>query len=78
MTQYFLMFVLGMGVGAVYAGLTTGIVLVYQGTGFINFAVAAMAIVPLYVFSDLEDGWLTLPIPWLPSFALDVPTGWRC
>ena len=44
-----------------------GIVLTYQGTGVINFAAAAMATVPLYVFSDLEAGQLTLPIPWLPS-----------
>ena len=67
MSQYLLFLVLGLGVGAIYVGLTMSIVLTYQGTGVINFAAAAMATVPLYVFSDLETGKLTLPLP-LPSF----------
>ena len=73
MSQYILFFVLGVSVGAVYAALAMGIVLTYQGTGVINFAAAAMATVPLYVFSDLEDGQLDLPIPWLPSFDMSAP-----
>ena len=56
MSQYILFFVLGLSVGAVYAALTMGIVVTYQGTGVINFAAAAMATVPLYVFSDLQAG----------------------
>ncbi len=74
MSQYILFFVLGVSVGAVYASLSMGIVLTYQGTGVINFAAAVMATVPLYVFSDLEAGQLTLPIPWLPSYDMNVPT----
>ena len=76
MSQYILFFVLGLSVGAVYAALTMGIVLTYQGTGVINFAAAAMATVPLYVYSDLKAGELTLPIPWLPSYSLDPPPTW--
>jgi branched-subunit amino acid ABC-type transport system permease component len=53
MSQYLLFFILGLSVGAVYAALTMGIVVVYQGTGVINFAAAAMTTVSLYVFSDL-------------------------
>ncbi|MDQ1425386.1 MAG: hypothetical protein QOD72_2884, partial [Acidimicrobiaceae bacterium] len=74
MSQYILFFVLGVSVGAIYASLAMGIVLTYQGTGVINFAAAAMATVPLYVFSDLEAGKLTLPLPWLPSYDMNVPT----
>ena len=58
MSQYILFFVLGLSVGAVYAALAMGIVVTYQGTGVINFAAAAMATVPLYVYSDLKQGQL--------------------
>ena len=58
MNQYLLFFVLGVSVGAIYAGLASGIVLTYQGTGVVNFAAAAMATLPLYVYSELEAGRL--------------------
>lgn len=73
MTEYLLFFVLGLGIGAVYAALTLGIVITYQGAGVINFAAAAMATVPLYVFDDLTRGSLSLPLPWVPSIELDQP-----
>ncbi len=76
MSQYLLFFVLGLSVGAVYASLTLGIVLTYQGTGVINFAAAAMATVPLYVFDELQRGRLTLPLPWLPSLHWGTPPTW--
>jgi ABC-type branched-subunit amino acid transport system ATPase component/branched-subunit amino acid ABC-type transport system permease component len=69
--QYLLFFVLGVGVGAIYAALASGIVLTYQGTGVVNFAAAAMATLPLYVYSDLEAGHLT--VPGLPSFDVTLP-----
>ena len=72
MSQYLLILVLGLGSGAVYAGLGMGLVLTFEGSGFINFAAAVMATVPLYVFSDLQAGFLTLPLPWLPSFHVGV------
>ncbi len=75
MSQYLLFFVLGLSTGAVYAGLSMGIVLTYQGAGVINFAAAAMATVSLYVFSDLRAGRLTLPLPWLRSYEVGrLPT----
>jgi ABC-type branched-subunit amino acid transport system ATPase component/ABC-type branched-subunit amino acid transport system permease subunit len=63
-------------VGAVYASLSMGIVVTYQGTGIINFAAAAMATVPLYVYSDLKLGKFHLPIPWLPAFDVTPPPTW--
>ena len=74
MSQYLLFFILGLSVGTIYAGLTASIVLTYQGTGVINFAAGAMATVALYVFDDLERGRLTLPLPWVPSFDVSLPT----
>ena len=76
MDQILLFLVLGLGVGAVYAALTLGIVLTYQGTGMINFAAAAMAAVPMYVYEELRQERLTLPIPWLPSFEVGVVPTW--
>ncbi|MFT3853618.1 MAG: hypothetical protein QM733_12890 [Ilumatobacteraceae bacterium] len=60
MSQFVLFLVLGLSVGAVYAALTMGIVVTYQGTGVINFAAAAMATVPLYVYDELKHGKLGL------------------
>jgi ABC-type branched-subunit amino acid transport system ATPase component/branched-subunit amino acid ABC-type transport system permease component len=69
--QYLLFFVLGVSVGAIYAGLASGIVLTYQGTGVVNFAAAAMATLPLYVYSDLEAG--VFRVPGLPSIDVTLP-----
>ena len=64
MSQYLLFLMLGLSVGTIYAGLTASIVLTYQGTGVINFAAGAMAMVALYVFDDLRAG------PALPAVAV--------
>ncbi|MCU1394842.1 MAG: Polyamine-transporting ATPase [Ilumatobacteraceae bacterium] len=76
MSQFLLFLILGVSVGAVYASMTLGIVLTYQGTGVINFAAAAMATIPLYVYDDLKRGKLTLPLPWIPSFEWGTPPTW--
>lgn len=76
MDQILLFLVLGLGVGAVYAALTLGVILTYQGTGMINFAAAAMAAVPMYVYEELRHERLTLPIPWVPSFEVGVVPTW--
>jgi branched-chain amino acid transport system permease protein len=62
-STYLQFIVLGLGLGAVYIGLTTGLVLVYRATGIINFAQGAMAMWGVYVFAQLRiDGTLVLPI----------------
>src|ERR1700728_4518622 len=50
---------LGLGPGAVYALLGTGVVLVYRGSGVLNFAQGAVAMVTAYIFVDLTQyhGW---------------------
>jgi ABC-type branched-subunit amino acid transport system ATPase component/ABC-type branched-subunit amino acid transport system permease subunit len=47
--------VLGLGVGAVYALTAFGIVLVYRGSGVVNFASGALATVGVYAFYELRD-----------------------
>jgi branched-chain amino acid transport system permease protein len=55
--------VLGLGLGAVYVGLATGLLLVHRATGIINFAQGAMGMWGAYVFAQLrEDGTLVFPI----------------
>ncbi|KRA31073.1 MULTISPECIES: branched-chain amino acid ABC transporter permease/ATP-binding protein [unclassified Nocardioides] len=44
---------LGIGTGAVYAILAQGLVLVYRGSGVINFAQGAFAMVGAYVYFEL-------------------------
>ncbi|MGY1652382.1 ABC transporter permease [Geodermatophilus sp. SYSU D01119] len=61
---------LGLGLGAVYIGLSTGLLLVYRATGIINFAQGAMAMWGAYVFARVQDdGELVLPIGtiWFPE-----------
>ncbi len=56
------MVLLGLGVGATYALAALGIVLVYRGSGIVNFAQAGMAIVGAYMYNELgHDGWATGP-----------------
>jgi ABC-type branched-subunit amino acid transport system ATPase component/ABC-type branched-subunit amino acid transport system permease subunit len=60
---------LGLGVGSIYAILGAGLVLTFEGTGVVNFAIPVAATVPVYVYSDLRaNGTMTLPIPGIPSW----------
>ncbi len=76
MSEYFVFFILGLSTGAVYAALTVGIVVTYQGTGVINFAAGSMVTVPLFVYDDLRNGKLTLPLPWVPSVHVGTTPTW--
>ena len=50
---------LGLGVGGLYALGAQGIVLIYRGSGVINFAQGAMGMIIAYTYYDLRDesGW---------------------
>jgi branched-subunit amino acid ABC-type transport system permease component len=55
---------LGLASGGVYTLLGIGLVLEYRGSGVVNFAHGAMAMLIAYVFIDLRDnGNLYLPLP---------------
>jgi ABC-type branched-subunit amino acid transport system ATPase component/branched-subunit amino acid ABC-type transport system permease component len=55
--------VLGLGAGAVYTLLAQGMVLVYRGSGVLNFAHGSFAMVGAFLFLSLHqnDGWGFFP-----------------
>jgi ABC-type branched-subunit amino acid transport system ATPase component/branched-subunit amino acid ABC-type transport system permease component len=54
--------VLGLGAGAAYAILAQGIVLIYRGSGVLNFAQGAIGMFSAYVFFHLtSSGWPVVP-----------------
>lgn len=79
MGEPFRFLLLGLGAGALYALVALGIVLIYRGSGVVNFAQGAMGMVGTYVFYELRDqsGWpvlLALLVGILASAATGVLT----
>lgn len=68
MSQVILFILLGLGPGALVAGIALGVVLSYRGAGVINIATGAIAMLGAYVFYGLRTGgYLFLPpIPFAP------------
>lgn len=56
MSQILLFVLLGLGPGALIAGLALGVVLNFRGSGVINLAVGAIAMFAAYVFFGLRTG----------------------
>ncbi|MCU0260557.1 MAG: ABC transporter permease [Ilumatobacteraceae bacterium] len=67
MTDYLFYLLLGSGAGAIIAALGMGLVITYQGSGVVNFALGAMATWSAYVYADLRTGSYPFPIPGLPD-----------
>lgn len=68
MDVYVQFLLLGVGTGALYAGLALGLVLGYQGAGVINFAHGTIAMYVAYVYDELRDsGDYVLPLIGLPD-----------
>lgn len=53
--------ILGLGIGAVYTLLAQGIIVVYRGSGILNFANGAIAMFGAYIFYDAFRSDLGLP-----------------
>lgn len=60
---------LGLGVGALYAFASQGLIVIYRGTGVLNFSLGATAIAGVYMQWELdnEQGW-----PFLAAAAVGV------
>ena len=59
---------IGLGGGAMVAAAAIGLVVTYKGTGFINFAVGAMAAWGVYVYDELRrTGDLVFPVVGIPD-----------
>lgn len=58
---------LGVGTGAMYAAFSMSVIITYRGSGVINFAVGALAMIPAMVFAELRaTGDLVLPVVIVP------------
>ncbi|MCW3028618.1 MAG: putative branched chain amino acid transporter ATP-binding protein, partial [Solirubrobacterales bacterium] len=60
---------LGLGVGALYSLASQGLIVIYRGSGVLNFALGAMGMVGVYLQWELhvEDHW-----PFIPSMIAGV------
>jgi branched-chain amino acid transport system permease protein len=78
MAQIFLFAVLGLGSGAFIAGIATGLVVMYRGSGIINLAMGAQAMVAGYAFWGFTSGefgftvgrWVAVPLALVTVLAL--------
>ena len=68
---------LGVGTGAMYAAFSMSVIITYRGSGVINFAVGALAMIPAMVFAELRrTGDLVLPVVVVPRrWSLGDPLG---
>ncbi|KAB2378914.1 branched-chain amino acid ABC transporter permease/ATP-binding protein [Actinomadura montaniterrae] len=68
MTELLTFALVGLGMGAVYAGLGLGLVVTFKATGVINFAAAAMGAWGAYTYAELRStGDLVLPVVFVPD-----------
>ena len=66
---------IGLGIGSLYAMLGAGMVVVYKGSGVINFAHGALAMYGMFTFNTAwTRGQLYLPwVDFLPTHSVNVP-----
>jgi ABC-type branched-subunit amino acid transport system ATPase component/branched-subunit amino acid ABC-type transport system permease component len=76
-TELLLYALLGLGTGSLYAGLAMGLVVIYRGSGVVNFGHAALGMWSAFVTDELRGtGTLVLPIVGLPGeVSLGGPMG---
>lgn len=70
MSNLFLFGLLGLGQGALIAGIAVGVVVTYRGSGVINLATGAVAMVTGYLFWALTSGFFGLAVPVGLAFAV--------
>ncbi|WP_247194649.1 branched-chain amino acid ABC transporter permease [Streptomyces scabiei] len=63
MEQILLFALLGLGQGALIAGIALGVVTTYRGSGIINLSTGAVAMVSAYAFWALTTGFFGLTLP---------------
>lgn len=75
MRDFFLFAMLGLGAGAVYAILGLGLVLVYRGSGVVNFAHGAMAMFATFQYVRFVDGGMRETVAMALTLALSGVAG---
>ena len=66
---------LGVGIGAGYVLLGQGIVLVYRGSGILNFAQGAVAMITAYVYFGLRNSGIDAPLSVIFSLLVAAAMG---
>ena len=76
MTELLRFVLLGLGVGAIYALTAQGLVLIYRGSGVVNFAQGGLAMISafLYYRGTREYGWPTW-VAWVVALAVPAILG---
>src|SRR3954464_11792480 len=75
MSQFLLVLVGGIASGAVYGLMGLGLVIIYRATDVVNFALASIATLGLYVAVSLRDAGLGLVIGVLAAILLTSLAG---
>ena len=57
--------ILGLGAGAVYGVTALGVVLVYRGSGVLNFAHGAVGMVGAFFFYNAREGGASTLVAWV-------------
>jgi branched-subunit amino acid ABC-type transport system permease component len=63
---------LGLGTGAVVAGISISVVVTYRGSGIINLATGAVAMVAAYAFWALKSDYFHITLGTVPAFVVTV------
>jgi len=63
---------LGLGAGALIASIALGVVLIYRGSGVINIATGAIAMLAAYVFWAFRTGYFGFHLSNAPAFVLTL------
>jgi ABC-type branched-subunit amino acid transport system ATPase component/ABC-type branched-subunit amino acid transport system permease subunit len=67
--------ILGFGAGAVYAVTALGVVLVYRGSGVVNFAHGAIGMVGAFIFYNHRESGTATPVAWLLALGFGAVVG---
>jgi len=63
---------LGLGAGAVIAGMSVSVVVAYRGSGIINLAIGGYSMVAAYAFWGLKRGFFNITLATIPAFVVAV------
>src|SRR5919198_530672 len=72
MDQVLLFALLGLGTGALIAGIALGVVLFYRGSGVINLATGGIAMLAGYSFWSLRTGTFGTDMPTAPALVITM------
>jgi branched-chain amino acid transport system permease protein len=72
MKDVLLFVLLGLGAGAVIAGIAMAVVITYRGSGIINLATGAISMVAAYAFWALRSDEFGVTLPTVPAIAVTL------